>query len=75
MTTLIMLGMIVPAPRAMQRFGVEPMIVAELTVLGLGLESLPWVGGRVRAPGMMLSNARDPCRSWTLCRGTGCFNQ
>jgi MFS family permease len=37
MTTLIMLGMIVLAPRAMQRFGVKPMIVAGLTVLGLGL--------------------------------------
>ncbi|MFI2231969.1 MFS transporter [Nocardia testacea] len=37
MTTLIMLGMIVLAPRAMQRFGARPMIVAGLTVLGLGL--------------------------------------
>ncbi|WP_280239909.1 MFS transporter [Nocardia abscessus] len=37
MTTLIMLGMIVLAPRAMQRFGAEPMIVTGLVVLGLGL--------------------------------------
>ncbi|MGV9819067.1 MFS transporter [Nocardia xishanensis] len=37
MTTLIMLGMIVLAPRAMQRFGAKPMIVTGLLVLGLGL--------------------------------------
>ncbi|MBF6353601.1 MFS transporter [Nocardia higoensis] len=37
MTILIMLGMIVLAPRAMQRFGAKPMIVAGLIVLGLGL--------------------------------------
>ncbi|WP_280194633.1 MFS transporter [Nocardia farcinica] len=37
MTTLIMLGMIVLAPRAMQRFGAKPMIVTGLAVLGLGL--------------------------------------
>lgn len=37
MTTLIMLGMIVFAPRAMQRFGAKPMIVTGLAVLGLGL--------------------------------------
>src|SRR5690606_24028279 len=37
MTTLIMLGMIVLAPRAMQRFGAKPMIVTGLIVLGLGL--------------------------------------
>ncbi|MGW1742757.1 MFS transporter [Nocardia sp. NPDC001965] len=37
MTTLIMLGMIVVAPRAMQRFGAKPMIVTGLVILGLGL--------------------------------------
>lgn len=37
MTTLIMLGMVVLAPRAMQRFGAGPMIVTGLAVLGLGL--------------------------------------
>ncbi|MGW5385591.1 MFS transporter [Nocardia sp. NPDC003963] len=37
MTTLIMLGMIVLAPRAMRRFGARPMIVTGLAVLGLGL--------------------------------------
>lgn len=37
MTTLIMLGMVVLAPRAMQRFGAKPMIVTGLIVLGLGL--------------------------------------
>ncbi|KAF0849642.1 MFS transporter [Nocardia caishijiensis] len=37
MTTLIMLGMVVLAPKAMQRFGAEPMIVTGLVVLGLGL--------------------------------------
>ncbi|WP_280494890.1 MFS transporter, partial [Nocardia farcinica] len=37
MTTLIMLGMIVLAPRAMQRFGAKPMIVTGLAVLGFGL--------------------------------------
>ncbi len=37
MTTLIMLGMVVLAPRAMQRFGAKPMIVTGLAVLGLGL--------------------------------------
>ncbi|MFI9508096.1 MFS transporter [Nocardia sp. NPDC052566] len=37
MTTLIMLGMVVLAPRAMQRFGAKPMIVTGLVVLGLGL--------------------------------------
>lgn len=37
MTTLIMLGMIVLAPRAMQRFGAKPMIVTGLAILGLGL--------------------------------------
>ncbi|MFF0541546.1 MFS transporter [Nocardia thailandica] len=37
MTTLIMLGMIVIAPRAMQRFGAKPMIVGGLLVLALGL--------------------------------------
>ncbi|MCZ4586088.1 MFS transporter [Rhodococcus opacus] len=37
MTTLIMLGMIVIAPRAMQRFGAKPMIVTGLIVLALGL--------------------------------------
>ncbi|WP_253782256.1 MFS transporter [Nocardia amikacinitolerans] len=37
MTTLIMLGMIVLAPRAMQRFGAKPMIVTGLLVLALGL--------------------------------------
>ncbi|MEV6276351.1 MFS transporter [Nocardia sp. NPDC051832] len=37
MTTLIMLGMIVLAPRAMQRFGAKPMIVTGLIVLALGL--------------------------------------
>ncbi|WP_280423452.1 MFS transporter [Nocardia carnea] len=37
MTTLIMLGMIVLAPWAMQRFGAKPMIVTGLAVLGLGL--------------------------------------
>ncbi|NUS93063.1 MAG: MFS transporter [Nocardia sp.] len=37
MTTLIMLGMIVVAPRAMQRFGAKPMIVTGLAILGLGL--------------------------------------
>ncbi|WP_280468525.1 MFS transporter [Nocardia cyriacigeorgica] len=37
MTTLIMLGMVVLAPRAMQRFGAKPMIVTGLLVLGAGL--------------------------------------
>ncbi|MEU8898223.1 MFS transporter [Nocardia sp. NPDC048505] len=37
MTTLIMLGMVVIAPRAMQRFGAKPMIVTGLLVLGAGL--------------------------------------
>ncbi|MBC7300601.1 MAG: MFS transporter [Nocardia sp.] len=37
MTMLIMLGMVVLAPRAMQRFGAKPMIVTGLIVLGLGL--------------------------------------
>lgn len=37
MTTLIMLGMIVVAPRAMQRFGAKPMIVTGLIVLAIGL--------------------------------------
>ncbi|MGW0183650.1 MFS transporter, partial [Nocardia sp. NPDC003345] len=37
MTTLIMLGMIVIAPRAMQRFGAKPMIVTGLLVLAAGL--------------------------------------
>ncbi|MBF6214238.1 MFS transporter [Nocardia puris] len=37
MTTLIMLGMIVLAPRAMARFGAKPMIVTGLLVLSLGL--------------------------------------
>ena len=37
MTALIMLGMIVIAPRAMQRFGAKPMIVTGLIVLALGL--------------------------------------
>ncbi|WP_336084736.1 MFS transporter [Nocardia sp. SSK8] len=37
MTTLIMLGMVVLAPKAMQRFGAKPMIVTGLLVLGLGL--------------------------------------
>ncbi|WP_054246309.1 MFS transporter [Rhodococcus opacus] len=37
MTTLIMLGMIVIAPRAMQRFGAKPMIVTGLIVLAAGL--------------------------------------
>ncbi|MFD6398794.1 MFS transporter [Nocardia sp. NPDC060249] len=37
MTTLIMLGMVVLAPRAMRRFGAKPMIVTGLIVLGLGL--------------------------------------
>jgi MFS family permease len=37
MTTLIMLGMIVIAPRAMQRFGAKPMIVTGLLILGIGL--------------------------------------
>ncbi|MFI6219165.1 MFS transporter [Nocardia salmonicida] len=37
MTTLIMLGMVVLAPKAMQRFGAKPMIVTGLIVLGLGL--------------------------------------
>ncbi|MFE3441823.1 MFS transporter [Nocardia sp. NPDC059180] len=37
MTTLIMLGMVVLAPRAMQRFGAKPMIVTGLLVLGVGL--------------------------------------
>ncbi|MEU2090081.1 MFS transporter [Nocardia beijingensis] len=37
MTTLIMLGMVVLAPRAMQRFGAKPMIVAGLAILGFGL--------------------------------------
>ncbi|WP_194814133.1 MFS transporter [Nocardia sp. XZ_19_385] len=37
MTTLIMLGMVVLAPRAMQRFGAKPMIVTGLIVLGIGL--------------------------------------
>ncbi|MBF6084559.1 multidrug efflux MFS transporter [Nocardia cyriacigeorgica] len=37
MTTLIMLGMIVIAPRAMQRFGAKPMIVTGLLILGVGL--------------------------------------
>ncbi|WP_280494800.1 MFS transporter [Nocardia asiatica] len=37
MTTLIMLGMVVLAPRAMQRFGAKPMIVTGLVILGLGL--------------------------------------
>ncbi|NKX91535.1 MFS transporter [Nocardia coubleae] len=37
MTTLIMLGMVVLAPKAMQRFGAKPMIVTGLVVLGLGL--------------------------------------
>ncbi|MFE3542160.1 MFS transporter [Nocardia sp. NPDC059177] len=37
MTTLIMLGMVVLAPKAMQRFGAKPMIVTGLAVLGLGL--------------------------------------
>ncbi|MFD0362126.1 MFS transporter [Nocardia sp. GCM10030253] len=37
MTTLIMLGMVVIAPRAMQRFGAGPMIVTGLLVLGIGL--------------------------------------
>lgn len=37
MTTLIMLGMVVLAPRAMQRFGAKPMIVAGLVILGFGL--------------------------------------
>ncbi|MCP2276845.1 MFS transporter [Nocardia amikacinitolerans] len=40
MTTLIMLGMIVLAPRAMQRFGAKPMIVTGLLVLGLAIMSL-----------------------------------
>ncbi|MFC9896463.1 MFS transporter [Nocardia sp. NPDC127579] len=43
MTTLIMLGMIVLAPRAMQRFGAEPMIVTGLLVLGAGLALLSLV--------------------------------
>lgn len=37
MTTLIMLGMVVLAPKAMQRFGAKPMIVTGLIVLGIGL--------------------------------------
>ncbi|MGW5435969.1 MFS transporter [Nocardia asteroides] len=37
MTTLIMLGMVVLAPKAMARFGARPMIVTGLIVLGLGL--------------------------------------
>lgn len=37
MTTLIMLGMVVLAPKAMTRFGAKPMIVTGLIVLGLGL--------------------------------------
>ncbi|MEV6363567.1 MFS transporter [Nocardia asteroides] len=37
MTTLIMLGMVVLAPKAMARFGAKPMIVTGLIVLGLGL--------------------------------------
>ncbi|AII11170.1 MFS transporter [Rhodococcus opacus] len=37
MTTLIMLGMIVIAPRAMGRFGAKPMIVTGLIVLAAGL--------------------------------------
>ncbi|PXX54925.1 EmrB/QacA subfamily drug resistance transporter [Nocardia tenerifensis] len=37
MTTLIMVGMVVLAPRAMQRFGAKPMIVTGLVVLGIGL--------------------------------------
>ncbi|MGK8524966.1 MFS transporter [Nocardia asteroides] len=37
MTTLIMLGMVVLAPRAMRRFGAKSMIVTGLVVLGLGL--------------------------------------
>ncbi len=37
MTLLIMLGMIVLAPRAMQRFGPKPMIVAGLAILAIGL--------------------------------------
>jgi EmrB/QacA subfamily drug resistance transporter len=37
MTTLIMLGMIVIAPRAMQRFGAKPMTVTGLIVLAAGL--------------------------------------
>ncbi|TLF55521.1 MFS transporter [Nocardia cyriacigeorgica] len=37
MTTLIMLGMVVIAPRAMQRFGAKPMIVTGLLILGIGL--------------------------------------
>ncbi|MEV0435898.1 MFS transporter [Nocardia sp. NPDC050413] len=37
MTTLIMLGMVVLAPKAMQRFGAKPMIVTGLVVLGVGL--------------------------------------
>ncbi|QSE87755.1 MFS transporter (plasmid) [Rhodococcus pseudokoreensis] len=37
MTTLIMLGMIVIAPRAMGRFGAKPMIVTGLSVLAAGL--------------------------------------
>lgn len=40
MTTLIMLGMIVLAPRTMQRFGAKPMIVTGLLVLGLAIMSL-----------------------------------
>ncbi|RMI32110.1 MFS transporter [Nocardia stercoris] len=37
MTTLIMLGMVVLAPKAMQRFGAKSMIVTGLAVLGVGL--------------------------------------
>ncbi|WP_454195732.1 MFS transporter [Nocardia sp. Marseille-Q1738] len=43
MTTLIMLGMVVLAPRAMQRFGAKPMIVTGLIVLGLGLAMMSLV--------------------------------
>ncbi|MGW0251717.1 MFS transporter [Nocardia goodfellowii] len=43
MTTLIMLGMIVFAPRAMRRFGAKPMIVTGLVVLAIGLGLLSLV--------------------------------
>ncbi len=37
MTTLIMVGMVALAPRAMQRFGPKPMIVSGLAILAIGL--------------------------------------
>ncbi|WP_378735728.1 MFS transporter [Nocardia brasiliensis] len=43
MTILIMLGMVVFAPRAMQRFGAKPMIVTGLVVLALGLAMMSLV--------------------------------